>query len=300
MSKWEKVSFEDLKRQFFATKPKDVDGLANTSALYYREWMLKKIFGRFKIDGVPDGWDLDYMLEALFLNGMLVITDTEAGIVPLKCGVTGLNIFEHPTEFIIANPVLGSKRGVIDVDGALVKIQYNYGNINNMLDRYASLLAMCDSSIAVNLMNSKVAFIGMAANKAQAETMKKMYDTISCGEPAVFVNGDVVNSEKFYFNHVKENYAADLIQLTKKEIVHEFLTEIGINNANQDKKERLVTDEVRANDEEVFFNVQHWLNNIQEGFDVANILYGLDLKISLNNFERGEIQNEPDELGELE
>ena len=300
MSKWEKISFEDLKRSFFSEKPKDVDGLANTSALYYRDWMLKKVFGRFKFDGIPDNWDMDYVLSALFLDGKLVITDTELGIIPLKCGTAGINVFNHPTEYIVSNPVLGSIRGLINVDGALVKLQYNYQGINTMLDRYAALLAMCDSSIAVNLMNSKVAFIGMAANKSQAESMKKMYDTITCGEPAVFVNADVINSEKFYFNHVKENYVADVIQQTKRKIVDEFLTEIGINNANQDKKERLVTDEVKANDEEVYFNVQHWIDNIQEGFDVANALYGLNLKISLNNFEKGDVSNELDESDKLE
>ena len=303
------VAFDDLKREFFAEKPKDVDGVANASALYYQNWILKKVFSIFEFKGLPEKWDLDYMLTALFLDGHFAITDTEIGVLPLKCGVTGINVFNHPTEVIIANPVLGSlRREIQPLDGnltlagksknppcALVKLQYNYQGIWSMILRYASILSMCDSAIAVNLMNSKVAFIGLAADKKQAQTMKKMYDMISAGNPAVFVKGDVVNQESFFFNHVKENFAANDIQILKRKIINEFLTEIGINNANMDKKERVNTDEVAANDEEVRANVEHWLTNINEGLTVANRLYNLELKCDIKKYpeiERGVKNNE--------
>lgn len=284
---WQKLGYDDLVRNFFAKRPKDVDGVANTSAMYYQTWILKKVFARFEFSGVPAGWDIDYMLEALFLDGYFIITDTELGVIPLKCGLTGINVFNHPTEAIIANPVLGGFRRVIDEDCALVKLQYDFNGIRDMVNRYSALLAMCDSSIAVNLMNSKVAFIGMAGSKAQAATMQSMYDQISCGNPAVFVNEDSVNPASFFFNHVKENYIADQVQLTKRKIIDEFLTEIGINNANTDKKERLVTDEVAANNQEVMCNIEHWLSNITEGLEQANRLFNLNLSVEIKKFEGG-------------
>ena len=286
-TRWEKIPFSDLARNFFARKPKDVDGIANTSALYYREWMLKKVFGRFEWEGIPDSWDMDYLLTALFIDGLFCICDTAMGVLPLTCGVTGINVFNHPTEAYISNPVLGSFSRTIDEDCALVKLQYNYHGISYMLDRYSALLAMCDSAIAVNLMNSKVTFVGMASSKAQAETMKQMYDKISMGEPAVCVNWEVVKAEKFFFNNVRQNFVADDVQLLKRKIVNEFLSEIGINNANLDKRERLNSEEVRANNEEIYGNVEHWIENIQEGLDSANRLYGLSLKVKLKNFTKG-------------
>lgn len=285
LNNWLEVGYDDLKNQFFARKPKEVDGIANTSALYYRDWMLKKLFGRFEFSGVPYNWDLDYILENLFLNGFFTICDTELGVLPLQCGVTGINVFNHPTEVIVANPVLGNFRKTIDVDCAVVKLQYNWQGISDLLNRYSALLAMCDSSIAVNLMNSKVTFIGLASSKAQAATMQKMYDDISMGKPAVFVRGDVVNGENFFFNHVKQNFVADDIQTVKRKIINEFLTEIGINNANQEKKERLVSDEVAANNDEVFVNVQHWIDNITEGLNVANALFNLNLSVKLREYK---------------
>ena len=180
---WDNIPLSDLIREFFAAKPSEVDGVLNSSAMYYRYYLLKKLFGRFDFK-IPDSWDKDYMLDALFMEGYFIVTDTEAGIVPLRCGLTGINIYNHPTTAIVANPVLGNFERTIGVDCALVQLQANYQGVYPMINRYATMLAMCDSSIAVNLMNTKAAFVFGASNKAQAETFKKMYDEITCGKPA--------------------------------------------------------------------------------------------------------------------
>lgn len=279
------VPFSDLVHEFFARKPKEVDGVANTSSMYYRDYLLKKVLSRFEFDGIPSYWDLDYFLEVLFLEGKVCITDTGVGVIPLKCGTTGIGVFEQPTEVIIANPVLGNMRRTIDVDCALIKLQYNYQGCGWMINRYATLLAMCDSSISVNLMNSKVAYVFKAASKAQAATLETMYDQVSCGKPATFVgeNG-ALNNENFFTFPVKENFVANDIQLLKRKIVDEFLTDIGINNANTDKKERLITDEVNANNNEVNANIQHWYDNISDGIKRANTMYNLNLSVKIRDF----------------
>lgn len=283
------LPFSDLLRNFFATKPKEVDGVANDSAIYYREWLLKKIFARFEFGGFLSYWDMDYFLTHLFIDGKISITDTGVGVIPLKCGVTGIGVFEQPTQCQFANPVLGSFTRTIDVDCALIKLQYNYHGIGWLINRYATMLAMCDSGVAVNLMNAKMAYVFKASSKAQAETMKKLYDDISMGKPAVFVgeNG-ALNSENVFNLPVKQNFVADDIQLLKRKIVNEFLSEIGINNANLDKRERLTDDEVNANNEEVYCNIQHWYDNITDGLNRANKLYNLNLTVKIRDFGRGE------------
>lgn len=279
------VPFSDLLNNFFARKPKDVDGVANTSSLYYRNYLLKKILSRFEFSGVPTFWDYDYFLEILFLEGHVCITDSTAGILPFKCGLTGIGIFEQPTKCIIANPVLGNFDRTIDVDCALVRLQYDYQGVGLMIQRYSTLLAMCDSSISVNLMNSKVAHVFKASSKAQAETMKKIYDEISMGKPVVFVgeNG-ALNEDNVYTMPVKNNFVADDIQLLKRKIINEFLTDIGINNTNLDKRERLTDDEVNANNDEVKANIQHWLDNISDGLNRANTMFDLNLQIKIRDF----------------
>lgn len=295
---WNNIPFNDLVREFFARKPSDVDGVLNTTTLYYRSYLLKKLFGRFTFSGIPEGWDEDYMLEALFLNGYFTICDTEAGILPLKCGLTGINVFEKPTTVIVANPVLGNFERTIDVNCVVIQLQPNYEGVFNMINRYSTLLAMCDSSIAVNLMNTKAAHVFGATNKAQAETFKKMYDEISCGKPAVFMK-DGLNEENFFTMPVKQYFIANDVQLLKRKIVTEYLTEIGINNTNTDKRERLTDDEVNANNLEVSANIQCWIDNVGWGIDKANKMFGLNLDFIVRDFDGAlEVnENESTELG---
>lgn len=294
------VPFQDLLNNFFARKPKEVDGVANTSSLYYREYLLKKILSRFEFDNIPSFWDRNYFLEVLFLDGHLCVTDTPAGVLPFKCGLTGIGIFEQPTQCIITNPVLGNFDRTIDVDCALLRIQYNYAGCGWLINRYATLLAMCDSSVSVNLMNSKIAYVFKASSKAQSETMKKAYDEIAMGKPVVFVgeNG-ALNDDNVYNLPVKNNFVADDVQLLKRKIINEFLTEIGINNTNLDKRERLTDDEVNANDMEVVANVQHWLDNLEDGVKRINTMFNLDISVKLRDFGREDKNvrtSEPDGL----
>ena len=273
---WNNIPLKDLVHEFFARRPSDVDRVLNSSTLYYRTYLLKKLFGRFSFENIPEGWDEDYMLEVLFLNGYFCITDTEAGILPLKCGLTGINIFEKPTTVIVANPVLGNFERIIDASAVVIQLQPNYEGVFNMINRYSTMLAMCDSSIAVNLMNTKAAHVFGATNKAQAETFNKMDDEISCGNPAVFIK-DGLTEENFFTMPVKQYFIADQVQILKRKIVTEFLTEIGINNTNGDKRERLTDDEVNANNLEVSANIQCWIDNVTWGIDKANKMFKIEI-----------------------
>lgn len=265
-------------REYITANPKNVDP-KSTTFFYYQRMLLRKAMSVFELTGCPENWDLDYVLEKIFINGYICISDTAAGILPLECGVAGINVYNHPTTCIIANPVLGNFEKTIDEDCALVKLQYNYTGIMDIIAHYATKLSECDASIAVNLMNSKVAFIGLVGSKQQAQSMKLMYDKIAQGEPAVFVRGDQINADNILYNHVKENYIASEVQRLKRQIMSEFLTEIGVNNANTDKRERLTDNEVEVNDHEIQLNSAYWLEQMREGFEKANELFGLSVKL---------------------
>lgn len=296
------IPFRDLINNFFARKPKEVDGVANTSAAYYREKLLRLILERFKWSNLPDTWEYDYFIEHLFLDGVIGVTDTNAGILALKCGLTGIGIFDQPTEMIFANPVLGNFRRKIGEDGEYIKIQYNFHGIGWIIDRYATLLAMCDSGIAVNLLNTKITYVFGATNKTQAETFKALYDDITMGKPAVFTSTGNTGllKEQLFTMPAKENFIADDVQLLKRKIVNEFLTDIGINNTNLDKRERLTDDEVNANNDEVLANICHWYDNIIDGITRVNKMFGLDIQCEIREYSGiGGDKNEPSEPSRL-
>ena len=292
--KTKNVPFEDLERNFFARRPKDVDGIANSSAIYYRAKLFRLLIQRFQFDNIPETWEYDYFLTHLFLDGSICVTDTSAGILPLKCGLTGIGIFEQPTEVIIANPVLGNFKRIIGEDCEVIKLQYDYRGVSPILDRYSALLAMCDSSVAVNLMNTKVTWVFGATSKTQAETFKAIYDDITLGKPATFTSNDNIGNlkENMFVMPAVQNFIADDVQLLKRKILNEFLNDIGINNTNLDKRERLTDDEVNANNDEVLANISHWYDNISDGIQRVNDRYNLNLSVKIREYGREVIENE--------
>lgn len=288
------IPAQDLRREFYSAQPRDVDGVYNTSVLYYQTRLMRILSSLFELSGAPESWDMDYLWTVLYSQGRVAIVDTAMGVLPLECGFTGQNVFRHPTTIVIANPVLGSLQRTIDEDGVLLKLQFNYTGAMPIITRYAVMLAMCDSSLSVTLMNSKATLICLASSKQQAQTMKRMYDDISQGRPAVFVNNDVGNPANFFFNRAKENFVGEEILQVKRSIMNEFLTCIGINNANTDKRERLNTDEVNTNNSEIGINLQDWEDNIREGVDKANAMFGLSLQLRKREWR------DPDQDGEEE
>ena len=276
------VMRSDMLRDFMSTYPKKVDP-ASTTFSYYARTLFRKAMSIYSFKGMPETWDYDYFVSTLLSQGFIAITNTELGVLPLRCGISGINVFNHPTTVIIANPILGNLERTVDETAALVKVSYDYRGILDTVYRYATMLSECDSGIAVNLMNSKVAFIGLCESKQTANSMKAMYDMISRGEPAVFVKGTQINQDTILYNHVKENFIAADLQMLKRKIMSEFLTEIGVNNANTDKRERLTDNEVEANDSEIQLNAGYWLDNIREGLEKANTMFGLNLSVELKN-----------------
>lgn len=273
------MAYNDAMRDFFREAPKDVDGVFNSSSLFYDYELLKLVFSAYEIKGAPEWWDYDYMMQTLFKEGYFCITNTEIGVVPLRCSYHGMNIWDRPTEITVANPILKTFTRRLPDEAALVKLQYDFRNIYPLIQRYSTQLAMCDSAVAVNLMNSKASIICQAESKAQAATFQKMFDEISAGKPFVVIkDGMLKKDESVIFLPVKQAYIADDVMILKRKIMNEFLSRIGINNANIDKRQRLNLDEVNANDEEIEAAGKHWIKTVNEGLKEANRLYGLNLE----------------------
>lgn len=283
-----KESMWEALQETFSQKPTKVDAQNAERTLFYTDYLINILKGLFEVK-CPEEWSIDFMLETLIRNGVFSIQDTTAGILPLNCQPFGVNVFYRPTNVNIANPIIGTFTKTIGVDCTLIYLFDDkiFRSFMPLVNVYAAKLAMCDSSIDVNLLNSKVAFIIDCADKKQADEAKLIYDKISRGEPAVFYTDDAMMSpggKRLVLNKVdvKNSFVADLIQNEKRTIMNEFLTMIGVNNVATEKKERLVTDEANANNEELYVDMAYVYRNIKKQVKLANKMFptiNLDIKI---------------------
>ena len=285
----------------FGRKPTDVSALENVSTGYYFQYLLRLLKGIFEIKA-PDYWDTDFILDTLLLDGVFGIFEHNSEPLAMNCHPYGVNMYYKPTAFNIANPVLGNFTKTIGVDGALIYLEEEIGvnasfrTARPLLTTYAYKLAECDKCISQSLMNSGVAAIFSAPSKKTADSYRLMYDEIQEGKPAVFVDEELRlasnTSRSLQYTPAKDNYICDKVQIEKRCIIEEFLTAIGVNNANTSKRERLNADEVNSNNDECFIATETWKRNLRETTASAHKLFpNLDFSIAIR--EMSIIDNSP-------
>ena len=263
--------FNELVQRFFHHNPKSVNDTTNNSFFYYQFQLMTKLKSVLTVSGYPSNWNIDNMWDILLTNGYIPIVKTDIGTLALEGGFYGQNMYYMPTNVLINNPVLRRINEKIGEKGELLYINYEYNNfqgVMSLINRYAVLLANIDCSLNVSLYNSRLAHIFEAETDAQVKSLQKMYDEVSRGNPAVFLKKGMKNIGKDndigYFLNVKNTYIGNDLLLTKRSIMNEFLTEIGINNANTDKRERLNSDEVNANNSEVRCTIIRYIDSLNE------------------------------------
>lgn len=291
MSKSNKINrwFDESYQVLTDFSPQSVDGVNNSSYFYYWNKLLKMVKHIFEWKGLPPEWDRNYFLDKLYLNGLLVVFDSKVGIIPLECSTYGINVFGYPTNWRVSNVILGGIEGTIGKDGELLYIdkrQGTFGNLRELLSRYSTMLAEVDGSIESALINSRTAHIFMCENDGTLKTWQKAYDEITTGKPALFIQKSDfdANSEHYLFNNVKQMYVGNDLYATKKSIMNDFLTEIGVNNVQYEKKERLISDEVNVNQIELASNIWQWKQCIDECLDKINDRFNLSISIEQNGF----------------
>ena len=275
------------------TNPKEVHGTSNSS-FYYRQ-LYMKLFSVFRFEGLPEIQDKDFLEETLFRDGVMAcfIPRNSAFPVLLNGSPTGYNMFYYPSQFIVANPVIGDYTLTIGVDCELLDLGHVNGyfySFDPLVVRYASLLASIDGSLNMTLMNSRVAQVFTSDSNATLKTMQKIYDDVSEGKPAVFLAKGLRDDVEMkpYFNNVKNTYIGTELLQDRQTIMNQFLTEIGINNANTQKRERLITAEADSNQGEVKAIVDEVLDRMNICFGKINAMFGTNMSVSLNTKVVGE------------
>ena len=250
---------------------------------FFQRYLLQKAISVFKWD-IPKQWSQEHFLYTLYCMGYVAIINTDRfGVIPQPCSLYGYDVFYRPTNALVSNPLL---RGItsprIGVECTLIKLQPDYGNIMDLVTFYADMLALSAQTAGVNLFNSKLSYVFGAKNKAFAKSFAEMYDRIASGQPMVVVDKDLFNTDgtpnwQEFQQNVGQNYIADRVLEDMLKWENMFDTDIGIPNANTSKKERLITDEVNANNIETATKCELWLDTVKDGCNVARDMFGIEL-----------------------
>ena len=280
---------------------------------FYFKWLTNKVMSCFIISDEDQSErtssiDWNYVKMNLILNGEICITDFDGklyGCIGARGGTP--NEYYVPTQFIIANPVLGSKQVTIDVDGVVIyntkidKFMYTgttaifATGLYDLIEQTATLLADNIISINCSQINARITTFFTADSEAQAAagelTLKKMY----AGKPYMILKTDLL--EKINVNPVNTQAAGqnitELVELHNY-IIANFFQSIGIKSNNVMKRERLIRDEIESQDDFLQVSILEILSSWQEGLDKVNERYGTSFSVKLNPVLLNELMQQLD------
>lgn len=276
---------QEMLLDHFNIQPSVVKGRANAGVEFYKRLLYTKIYSTLEFT-LPEDWKKNYFRFWLFHCGSIgVIYTNEFGWVCQPYSILELDLYYNPRIIQVYNQFIKTpKIGAIGVNAGIIKCMDDFWGLDDIVTRYATDLAQCDRSIEVNLMNSNVTAFFKAKNKKDADAIKEAYAKATTGEPFVVINKEVMDDEAIetLLPNMRNNFLVNDLLQARRGILNAFLTEVGIRNANYDKKERLNSQEVNENNDETSAIITVIYDNIKQSMEEVNAVSGLNLDVQLH------------------
>lgn len=252
---------------------------------YYRRLRMLAV-SMFDWKGLPESVNIRYLEASLFETGRCLFfkDKSEKGLsyLALKCTIAKeLNVYMEPTNFIAISNNYSQEYSISDS----VLIRNNYDSLPTAVTvmLFSQRLGNAERSIDVNVNAQKTPVLILVDDK-QRLTLKNIYSQYEGNEPVIFGNS-TINPNLFTVLKTDAPFVADKLMLYKHNILNECLTFLGINNANTDKKERLITDEAQANNQVISASADAMLATRQQAAEQINKMFGLNITVQLRNVD---------------
>ena len=217
----------------------------NTYMLYRRE-MISLAENVFEFKNLPNFIDVAYLNSTLLKQGSIAFfEDEELGVIALPYDVIGsLDIYGRPKE-IMARAYNGRYFRRLKA-GEFVIMYDNNGRYSLLLDilQMAERIAMNKRTIDINIVHQRTPRIWKTSSDKK-KTLEDMINDID-GMQETIATYDSIDIDDMNVVLAPAPYVADKIDTHLDKEWAEFYRLIGIANLTEQKKERLIRDEMRA------------------------------------------------------
>ena len=283
-----------LADRYYRAHAKGMDFMASNSAGTRGEMLENDILSqlielavnRFEWKNVPDEIDLRFLEMTLFTRGLVVFfknTEIEDNIgsgtdkfMAMQAAYHGtLDAQNNPTAYTIFGNALVSR--TLEAEEC-VPIWPNSMRLPELQTAaiYAHKIADLDHTIEINNHNARRNKVIVASENVRMSATQ-INNALDRGE-ALKVNSaleQMITAIDMGID-VKANEGLSII---RSRLFNEAMSRFGINNSNQDKKERLVADEVSANDDQIVIARRVNLNERQRAARRINKMFDLNITV---------------------
>lgn len=271
---------------------KDLSELINEMTFNdYLNRLTKICLSIFEWQNLPKSMNAMALEKSLFYHGQAsILKDENFGIINTNCSDNGyVNIYEYPTKLncyshqyqAYRNLYTGLDEEIDNQKEDCILVQNNWERVGTFqtIQLFAQRLYECQRTLDINLQALKTPLI-ILCNQTQLTSMKNTILQYQNNAFAIFGDKDNLDENSIRTLDTGVPFYLDKISDYKKEIWNECLTFLGINNIINEKKERMINDEVNSNNELINLNLQSYLAPRKLACDQFNELF--DLKNTQN------------------
>lgn len=252
--------------------------LNNKTYIDYYDRLKELALNVFEWENLPPSVDERFLELTLFdLGYCLYFNDEIIGNLALTCTIGGqLDVYRIPV-MRRAYAVNGYNKLCTSKDSVLIFNNYLHTPTQLTIELFARRLYEIERAIDVNVKGQKTPTL-ILASEQQRLTMRNLYMQYDGNEPFIFGDKNM-DIEGIKTLKTDAPYVADKLNNLKHQIWNEALTFCGIENSNQDKKERLVSDEVGSNYGNVEAQRNVMLNARKQAVKQINAMFGTDIDV---------------------
>lgn len=275
-------------KQNFRNNHEFVDSaLINSSTYFDFLNRFKQVaLSQFEWINLPDSMNADFLEKCLYYFGEATLLKTQDyGFINTKCASNGaLNIYGLPTAFnCYSYDGLNVQRklysGLIPTESEydcciLVKNNWERLPTAGTMELFAKRLYEAERTCDVNIKAQKTPLV-MLGDENSLLTLKNIYVKYDGNEPLIIFDKKQLGTNAVQCIKTDAPIVFDKLMIYKTQIWNEALTYLGINNVNQEKKERLVESEAIGNNELINLNLQSRLAVRKKACEQFNEYFGL-------------------------
>lgn len=252
--------------------------LNNLTYIDYYNRLKELALNVFEWKNLPDSIDERFLELALYdLGYCLYFDDSELGNLALTCTLGGqLDVYRIPM-YRRAYANNGYNKQCTKKNSVIIYNNYLHTPTSTTIELFARRLYEIERTMDVNVKAQKTPVL-VKATQQQMLTMKNLYAQYDGNEPFIFGDkyGDLDDIEALITN---APFVADKLQNLKHQIWNDALTFCGIENSNQDKKERMVSDEVGSNYGNVEAQRNVMLNARRQACKQINKMFSTNIEV---------------------
>lgn len=260
---------------------------------YYR--LSQIALNMFSWENLPSSMNQEYLEQTLFYFGKCsLLYSDKYGFINTKCSSNGqVNIYGLPTKFNCYSfdfqehrklyTGLKNTTGEKDTEQAiLVRNNIDMIPTAQSIELFAYRLYNAERTMDTNIILQKMPFF-IACEDSQKLTFQNLFCQIEGNKVVVYGEKNGVDLNSIRSIKTETPFICDKLSDYKKEIWNDFLTFLGINNLQVEKKERLISDEANSNNEVINYNLMARLKYRQIACEQFNELFGTKISVKLNS-----------------